>query len=309
MVLARSSGKERFMKKCVIVIILALTLLLQGCSSKGENSNSSVKSDVEGQGDFDMAASEEDNVTPQAADAMVPPTQKELVLPVTTNDTGKTLIQTVSGSSSYKYNSYIITSVNGESVVVDPTAMPAVSVVDINPAAIISTHAHPDHVDGVFTGTYDVPKLLYEKGEIQTEDFNIYSIPSSHSGDTITEDGKNVIVVFEVDGLRIAHMGDIGQTTLTKDQLDALGSIDIAFMQFENSYSGMSLDNEKGFKVIEELNPKIVIPTHYTEKSIPIMEEKYGTITNIENLLQISNEDIPETTLNVYMISNTHKYR
>ncbi len=54
-------------------------------------------------------------------------------------------------------------------------------------------------------------------------------------------------------------MGDIGQNELTEEQLDAIGEIDIAFMQFENSYSRMNLDNLKGFTMIEQVNPRIVI--------------------------------------------------
>jgi glyoxylase-like metal-dependent hydrolase (beta-lactamase superfamily II) len=47
----------------------------------------------------------------------------------------------------YKYNSYIITSAEGETVIVDPTEMPGKDVIDLNPAAIVNTHAHGDHND------------------------------------------------------------------------------------------------------------------------------------------------------------------
>lgn len=217
------------------------------------------------------------------------------------------LIQTVSKSTTYLYNSYIISSINGENVVVDPTQMPRKEDVDINPLAIVSTHSHPDHTDSIWTGWYkNVPTLFYAEGELDTNDFHIYSVLSSHSNDEIGT--SNVIMVFEVDGFRIAHMGDIGQTSLTKDQLTALGDIDIAFMQFENSYSLMSLKNEKGFKLIEQLNPKVIIPTHFSDAVLPVLEEKYGKITEFENSLEISKEDLPDTTLNVYRILNTHKY-
>ncbi|NLO10007.1 MAG: hypothetical protein GX129_09110, partial [Clostridiales bacterium] len=126
--------------------------------------------------------------------------------------------------------------------------------------------------------------------------------------DIIKEANQNVIIVLEVDGLRIAHMGDIGQTELTEEQLTGLGEIDIAFMQFENSYSSMTLKNEKGFYLIEQLNPTIVIPTHYSLNALPLLEEKYGAITKIENKLDINKEDLPEGSMNVYIISNEYKY-
>lgn len=302
------------MKKYAIIFLMVFVLVFQGCSSKDKNTASDAVKDNGNTGntedsqtgDSEASKAPEPSAT-QAAQATEVP--QELVLPITVNDTGKVLIQTVSQSSTYKYTSYIITSQDGESVVVDPTDMPLQKVVDINPAAILSTHNHPDHNDTVFAKTYDVPKLFHIKGEIQTKDFNIYSIPSSHSGDTITGDGSNVIIVFEVDGLRIAHMGDIGQTSLTEEQLKELGVIDIAFMQFENSYSAMTLDNAKGFTMMDQLKPKIIIPTHYTNAALPVLEEKYGAITEYDNILEISAEDLPENTCNVYRILNTHKYR
>lgn len=244
-----------------------------------------------------------------AATATPIPTSRPLVLPKVGNDTGKTLIQTVSGSPSYLYNSYIITSANGESVVVDPTSMPDKSIVDINPAAICSTHSHSDHTDPAYTQSYNVPTILYKRADIKTKDFHIYSIPSSHKGDTITEDGENVIIVFEVDGLRIAHMGDVGQTSLTEEQLKALGTIDIAFMQFENMYSDMSMTNKKGINIIKQLNPKIVIPTHYFSSTKLLQENLGGNYTEFENILEISKNDLPDTTLNIYRILNKHVYK
>jgi hypothetical protein len=80
-------------------------------------------------------------------------------------------------------------------------------------------------------------------------------------------------------------------------------------MQFENDHSSMTLKNEKGFKLIEQLNPVIVVPTHYSDKALTVLEEKYGPITEIENCLEISKEDLPEGTLNVYRILNNHIYK
>lgn len=301
------------MKKYAIFLILALIFIMQGCDKKNE-SNQSQEETMKKEIEVEMDQVTQAAPTPTAAvveesQVTATPAPVDLVLPVTTNITGKVLIQTVSASKSYPYTSYIITSMNGESVVIDTTTMPKPEVVDIKPVAMLQTHTHPDHSDPIYTNSYDVPKLMSKKGELQVGDFNIYTIPSSHSNDTIVENGGNVIVVVEIDGLRIAHMGDIGQTKLTEDQLEQLGTIDIAFMQFENSYSDMSLQNEKGFTMIEQLNPTIVIPTHYSDNALKVLEEKYGVITELENILEISKDDLPDNALNVYRILNTHKYK
>lgn len=295
------------MKSKVIILILAVIIILQGCASGSAlPEQPSPAEPLTTVTEPAVITEEKESATPQASEEI---NEAALVLPVTDNTTGKTLIQTVSASKTYLYTSYIVSSANGENIVLDPTEMPSTDVVELNPAAIISTHSHPDHVDKKFTDKYKCPKLLYEEGQLSIDDFSISSILSSHSNDNITEFSGNHIIIIEVDGLRIAHMGDIGQTVLTDDQLSALGHIDIAFMQFENSYSKMSLENEKGFKLIEQLNPVIVIPTHYSDNALPVLEEKYGPITEIDNCLEISKEDLPEGTLNVYRILNTHIYK
>jgi Beta-lactamase superfamily domain len=298
------------MIKRIFPVLLAAVLLLAGCTA-GANGTAVVTSDASAatQAAVTTAGTTTAEITIPKETTAAAATPVELVLPLTDNKSGKVQIQTVSGSLTYKYNSYIITSAEGESVVVDPTSMPSIDIVNINPAAIISTHAHEDHVSKKFTDAYDCQKIMYTKADINTKDFHIYTVPSSHADDTILDEATNYIVVFEVDGLRIAHMGDIGQTVLTDEQLAAIGDIDIAFMQFENGYSDMSLKNEKGFNLIEQLNPKIVIPTHYTDAALPVLTEKYGDISEFDNVLTISRDGLPEKALTVYHITNTHKYR
>ncbi len=61
-----------------------------------------------------------------------------------------------------------------------------------------------------------------------------------------------------------------------------------------------------------QLNPKIVIPTHYMLKTVDVFKEKYGDITECDNVLEISKEDLenlPKERLNFYIISNTHSYK
>lgn len=290
----------RIIKKSKLAALLSLLLIFTGCSANSSQSKTIVS-------ETSTAVSSETTAATSAETEV----NADLVLPLTENNSGKVMIQTVSASDTYKFNSYIITSVDGEAVVADPTVMPAVKIVDINPAAIVNTHGHGDHVDQIYQDSYDCQKICHVVDDINTKDFHIYTFPSSHNGDVVNESTGNVIIVFEVNGLRIAHMGDCGQTFLTDEQLEKLGDIDIAFMQFENNYSSMNIKNEKGFKLMEQLNPKIVIPTHYPVSAVDVFEEKYGEITVCENLLQISKEDfasLPKERCNFYIISNTHKY-
>ncbi len=71
----------------------------------------------------------------------------------------------------------------------------------------------------------------------------------------------------------------------------------------------MSLENGNGFTMMDQLQPTIIIPTHYSDNALRALEDKYGAITEVENILVITREELPENTQNVYRILNTHKYK
>jgi hypothetical protein len=177
-------------------------------------------------------------------------------VPIMKNNTGKTIIQTVSKSSLTPTNSFIIISSDGTIIVTDPTSMPTAKELELIPDAITVTHTHSDHFDPEFIDSLNCRKSIATIENFNVNDVHIYSIASSHRGSIINhETPDNVIYVFEVDGLRIAHMGDIGQEHLTIKQINALGKIDVALMLFSNPFSGM-FDSDKGFNLIEELKPQ-----------------------------------------------------
>ena len=285
------------------ILLMSFIMLVGAAGMAGCNQTKSHSSQTTGASEAAQAA---DSTIVTAATEPPTPTPV-LVLPLTENTSGKTMIQTVSASSEYPYNTYVITSSSGQSIVLDPCSMPSPDTVDFNPIAIISTHGHPDHTDPLYTPKYDCLKIKYTVEDVTVGDFHIYTIASSHMGDTIIAD-TNVIVVVEVDGLRIAHMGDIGQTTMTQDQLDQLGDIDIAFMQFSNSFSKMSTENGKGLTLISQVNPNVIIPTHYADDTFAALEPTLGPVTEIENVYYVSPSDLPAADMSLIHITNTHVY-
>ncbi len=288
------------MKKRLISFVLVIAVIMVGCAS-GATTEGTVTSAVHAE-----ATSTETTAAVSTTKQTEVTTYTPETLPP--NTSGKVEIRTISVSYSIPNNSYLITSAGGDTVAVDPAEMPSRERLLINPILIVSTHDHFDHVDPEFTDSYDCEKIIAEMGEVTVGNFHVFTILSSHTDDNISETAGNMIIVFEVDGLRIAHMGDIGQTILTDEQMEQLGEIDIAFMQFDNSFSYMSVKNEKGFTLIEQLNPKIIIPTHNSALGTQTLIAKYGPITEVDDILAISVEDLPEDTLNVYIIKNNHIY-
>jgi L-ascorbate metabolism protein UlaG (beta-lactamase superfamily) len=76
---------------------------------------------------------------------------------------------------------------------------------------------------------------------------------------------RATIYTLEADGARVAVLGHI-YPELSEDQLEQIGMVDIVVVPMGNS--GYTLDAVGALKIIKQIEPKVVIPTHYADKSI-----------------------------------------
>ena len=134
---------------------------------------------------------------------------------------------------------------------------------------LLVTHGHGDHYNKTFVDAFPGQKLIVEEGQIELPGVSIRGIASAHNAADLMlpKDGSNYIFIIDVAGLRLAHFGDIGQEEFTPEQLEALGQVDVAMTQFVNSFSAMDIYNLKGFNLMEQLQPRVVIPTHSSLKA------------------------------------------
>ncbi len=134
----------------------------------------------------------------------------------------------------------------------------------IVPDLVTVSHNHPDHnrldvVDGnpmeLKGTTTNIQKVISIDKKIK--DVRIYTVPSYHDPG---RHGMNAIFVFEFDGIRIVHLGDLG-TTLSDSQIEAIGNVDILMIPVGGQFtiSGATADS-----VINQLKVQsIVFPMHY----------------------------------------------
>jgi L-ascorbate metabolism protein UlaG (beta-lactamase superfamily) len=137
---------------------------------------------------------------------------------------------------------------------------------------LLTTHKHMDHYDIGMVETFPGQKIITAVGEIQLSDVKITAIASAHNAtDPIQAEGAtNYIFIIEMDGLRIAHFGDIGQEALTEEQLVKIGAVDLAITQLSNSYSVMNAANRKGINLMNQVKPRLIIPTHTDQEALGI---------------------------------------
>ena len=135
---------------------------------------------------------------------------------------------------------------------------------------VTTSHFHHDHnytgsVSGEFT-------KINRTGLFTFDDLVLQGVASYHDDENGTRRGNNVIYIFESDGLRIAHLGDLGHEPNLK-QYAELTDIDVLLIPIGGFYT---IDTETALKVIEEVAPKITIPMHFRTPAInfPIADEK-----------------------------------
>lgn len=161
---------------------------------------------------------------------------------------------------------------------------------------LLTTHLHADHYNPIFQKSFPGQQLFSSEGRIELPDVTITSIAASHNSNEMAQAEYriiNIIYIIDVAGLRIAHFGDIGQDALTADQLVALGTVDLAITQFSNDASSMTAKNMKGFNLMDQVKPRLVIPTHSDEDTIKIAVTRWKGYYTESCTVTLSASSIP----------------
>ncbi|MDD5340958.1 MAG: MBL fold metallo-hydrolase [Patescibacteria group bacterium] len=174
---------------------------------------------------------------------------------------------------------------------------------------LLITHAHLDHNNK--EAIKGEPFLIDGPGEYEVKNVFVYGINSYHDNKQGAERGKNNIFLIEMEGIKVAHLGDFGQDSLTDEQLEMLEGVDVLLIPVGGN---VTIDGEQAVKIISQLQPRIVIPMHYKEAGVftklePVDKflKEFGS-TNPEKMdkLKINKrEDLPQEETKVILLSKS----
>jgi len=142
--------------------------------------------------------------------------------------------------------------------------------------AVTVSHEHADHNN--VTLASNRPKILRgltpdKKGWIRIDEkvkeVAVRSIAVYHDASRGAQRGLDTVFLFEVAGMRIAHLGDLGHL-LNDDQLSALGSVDVVLIPVGGNFT---IDAHQATRVVDQLHPRLlVIPMHFKTDAVNIKE-------------------------------------
>jgi L-ascorbate metabolism protein UlaG (beta-lactamase superfamily) len=133
---------------------------------------------------------------------------------------------------------------------------------------VLVTHEHVDH-NGVDAIGGDPAVLRSTAGKLESPLGEVVAIASEHDGAAGTERGPNTIFVFELDGVRVAHFGDFGQSALREEQEQVIGDVDLLIVPVGG---GPTAGASEAAAIVKRLSPRWVVPMHYRTPRISFLE-------------------------------------
>lgn len=135
------------------------------------------------------------------------------------------------------------------------------------------SHDHKDHNQKEMVS--GARKVVDGPGEYEILGISIIGISTYHDDKKGELRGKNTVYVIELDGLRLAHLGDLGHK-LSERILEAMGSIDILMIPVGGEYT---IAPAVAAEVVRSFEPIITIPMHYQVKGLkPDMFNKLSKV-------------------------------
>ena len=154
--------------------------------------------------------------------------------------------------------SFMITSDSGLKIITDPYVTGGgINYGDIKESADIVTvsHEHSDHNN--VAAVRGNPEPIRKTARVKGIEFKGISTYHDDAGGKLR--GNNTILCFEVDGIKICHLGDLGHQ-LSARQVTDLGRIDILLIPVGGYYT---IDATVATEVCNQLTPRVIIPMHY----------------------------------------------
>ncbi|MGB2770064.1 MAG: MBL fold metallo-hydrolase [Candidatus Zixiibacteriota bacterium] len=167
------------------------------------------------------------------------------------------------------------------------------------------SHDHFDHnCVSVLKGN---PEVVKGTGEKEAKGIKFKGVGSFHDDTEGSQRGENTIWVFELGGIKFAHVGDLG-IDLNDAQVKEIGAVDVLFVPTGGFYT---IDAAVASKVAATLNARVVIPMHYKTTflgdNFPLLgvdeflKGKENVVKMGSNSVSFTKENLPEKTT-VYVL-------
>lgn len=148
---------------------------------------------------------------------------------------------------------------NGMRIVTDPyDASCGYPLVPVKAEAVLVSHGHHDH--NAVENVQEVNRVIDAAGEhTQAPDVKVTAVSCFHDEAEGAKRGRNLMFLIEAEGLRVAHLGDLGHLP-TAEQTAALAPVDVLMLPVGGFYT---IDAQAAKETAQLLQAQVILPMHY----------------------------------------------
>lgn len=143
------------------------------------------------------------------------------------------------------------------------------------------SHDHRDH--NAVNEIGGNPFIISGPGEYEVKGVSVFGISSFHDAKLGKERGPNTIYVIEMDGLRICHLGDLGEA-LSDKQLEEINGVDVLMVPIGGIWT---LNPEQTLSIVSAIEPSIVLPMHF---KVPGMAGEMTKLAALQDFLKLTDQ-------------------
>ncbi len=163
----------------------------------------------------------------------------------------------------------------GCTVALDPYgdgSVPGYAPLALTADAVLCSHEHGDH------GARDKVTLSGKGCSIPVEEIHTF-----HDPERGALRGPNIIRIFSAEGMKVAHLGDLG-CELEPEQKEKLKGLDAVLIPVGGHFT---IDAKQAKALVDELKPRVVVPMHYRWPG-----HGYGVIGPLEDYLELCGDAV-----------------
>jgi len=171
------------------------------------------------------------------------------------------------------------------------------------------SHEHRDHnnVDAITSANPEKELFVVRNpGGYEIEGILIEGISTFHDDKGGVLRGPNNVYDIKMDGITLCHMGDLG-SDLTEEQIEELDGVDILFVPVGGKYT---LDAEHAAKIVNKIEPRIIIPMHYAVPgmrleldSVDKFVKEIGLAAEKMDVLKVEKKDLPQEGMRLVILN------
>jgi len=154
---------------------------------------------------------------------------------------------------------------------------------------VVISHHHRDHdyIEAV-SGPVKRPEVFvidrpgeYEIGGVEVKTTSVF-----HDNNEGKDRGSSLMSLLRIEDIFILHLGDLGHD-LSEKKVEEFDLVDVLLVPVGGVYT---IDAKQAVKIVNQLQPSIVIPMHYKQDK---MDEGFAQLATVDNFINEGNfEDV-----------------